>query len=100
MLGGFLELGDVHVANARLHQEVDVDGVTRNLVAGNDEVHRLGGALAGEGPANLGALGSFEQIGDFGGAHVVRGLAIDGNDHVTGVDTGAVGGRTREGQDH
>ena len=46
MFGGLLEAGDVHVADAGLDQEMNVDAVARNLVAHNVEVHRLVGAFA------------------------------------------------------
>src|SRR5215475_14987877 len=40
-LGSFVEPVDVHVADARLDQEVYVDRVAGNLVANQRELHRL-----------------------------------------------------------
>ncbi len=100
MLGGLLESGDVHVADAGLDHEVQIDAVAGNFVADDAELQRMVGAFAQHGDAHRGALGPFEQVGHVGGTHVVGGLAIDSGDDVAGTNAGAIGGRADEGRDH
>ena len=100
MLSGFLESGNVHVADAGLDHEVEVDAVARNLVADDGELEGMIGAFAQHGDADGGALRSLEQIGYVGGAHIVGGLAVDGGDDVAGADAGAIGRGADEGSDH
>ena len=100
MLGGFVEAVDVHVADARLDQEVDVDAVPRNFVANQRELHRLFDGFARDADVNRGALGSLQQVGDVARAHVLGRFAVDGNDHVARMNAGLVGRRPGEGIDH
>ena len=82
VLGGLLEAGNVDVANAGLDQECEVDAVARNLVAHQTEFHRLLDALAQDRDVNRRSLRPLKQVRNVGGAHVVGGLAVDGDDHV------------------
>ncbi len=76
-VGGFVEAGEADVADAGLKHEGDVDGVARNFVAGDGEDQRLGVAFAADGDFYDGALGAFEQVGDFAGGEAVGGLFVD-----------------------
>ncbi len=42
------------------------------------------------------ALGPLQQVGHIAGAHVVGGLAVDGDDQSPGMNAGAISGRARE----
>src|ERR1035437_6190422 len=99
MLGGFLETGDVHVADAGLDHEVQVHAVARNLVADHGEFERMVGAFAQHGDADGGAFRALEQIGNIGGAHIVGGLAVNGGDDVARPYAGAIGRSADEGSD-
>src|SRR5580698_4864027 len=90
MLGGFLESGDVHVSDAGLDHEVQVDAIARNLVADDGEFNGMIRAFPQHGDADGGSLGPLEQIGDIRGAHVVGGLAVDRGDDVAGTNTSAI----------
>ena len=79
---GLVEAGDVHIADAGPDQEVQIDAVARNFVAHHGELQRLVRAFAQNGDVDGGAFGSLEQVGYVAGAHVVGGLAIDGDDDV------------------
>ena len=52
VLGRFLESGNVHVADARANQEMQVDAVAGNLVARDVEFERLRRAFAEHGDAD------------------------------------------------
>ena len=97
---GFVEAADVHVADAGLDQEMNVNAITRNLVADQRELHWFLDAFARDADVDGGAFGSLEQIGDVAGAHVLGGFAVDGNDHVAGMNAGFIGGCPHEGEDH
>ena len=87
------------VAKAGLDQKREVDTVARNLVAHQAEFHRLLDALAQDRDVNRRSLGPLEQIGNVGSAHVVGGLAVDGNDHVARMDSRLVGRRSDKWED-
>src|SRR5260370_23893615 len=70
------------------------------LRAHHVEVQRIVAALAQDGDLNVGALGSLEYIGAVSHAQVVRGLAVDSDDRVTGAQSDFVRRRTHEGGDH
>src|SRR5215470_9423337 len=97
----FLEPSDVDVADTWLDLEGEVNAVARNLVAHQAELHGLVDAFTQDRDMNSRALGSFEQVGDIRGAHVVGSPAIDGYDHVAGMDPSLVCGRAdkRENDD-
>src|SRR5208337_1001684 len=99
MFGGFLESGNVHVADTGLDHEVQVHAVARNLVADHGELERMVGAFAQHGDADGGAFRSLEQIGHIGGAHVVGGLAVNGGNNVARPDAGAIGRGADKGGD-
>ena len=77
-----------------------VHAVTRNLVANQGELHRLLHAFARNADVHRRAFGPLEHIGDFAGCHVLRGLAIDRDDHVAGMNARLVSWRTRKRKDH
>src|ERR1700722_12020360 len=62
VLGGLLESGNVHVSDARLDHEMQVDAVARDLVADDRKFQRTIGAFTEHGDADSGSLGSLEQI--------------------------------------
>ena len=99
MLGGLLESGDVHVSDAGLDHEVQVDAVARNLVADDGKLQRIFGTFAEHRDADGRALGPLEQIGYVRGAHVVGGLAVDGGDDVAGADARAISRSSDERRD-
>src|SRR5947207_1976967 len=70
MFRGLVESVDVHIPHAGPDQEVDVDAVTRDLVADQGELHRLLHAFARDADVNGCAPRSFKQVGDVTGAHV------------------------------
>src|ERR1700722_3026569 len=74
VFGGLIEAADVHVADAGLDQEMNVNAVTRNLVADQRELHGLLDAFARDADVDGGAFGSLQQIGNVAGAHVFGGL--------------------------
>src|SRR5947209_10842068 len=88
------------VADAGTNQECQVDAVPGNLVTDDVEVERLLGTFPQNGDANVRTLGAFEQVGNIRCAHVVSGLTVDGGDHVTGPDSGAIGGAAHKGRNH
>ena len=59
VLGRFVEAVDVHVADARLDQEMHINAVARNLIANQRELHRLLDAFTRDADVNRGALGSL-----------------------------------------
>src|ERR1035438_1034415 len=91
MFGGFLEAGDVHVSDAWLDHEMEVDAVAGNLVAHDSKLDWVIGAFAQHGDADRRALWPFEQVSDVRGAHVVSRLAVNGGDNIAGPDAGAIG---------
>ena len=93
---GFVKRRHVHVADARPHQEFQVNAVARDLVADHVEFQWLLGGLAQNRNVNVGAFWPFEQIGHIAHAHVVRGFGVDGNDHVARPQPGFVRRRSRE----
>src|SRR5580658_7319187 len=97
---GFVESADVHVSEAGLDEEMNVHAVARNLVADQREIHGLLDAFARNADVDGGAFGSLQQIGDVAGAHVFGGLAVDGNDHVAGMNAGLICGRPHKGENH
>src|SRR5262245_19473932 len=100
LLGGFLEAGNVHVADARADHEMQVHAEARNLVAGHVEIQRLLQAFAENGDLDRGALGALQKFGDFAGAQVVSRFAVNREDDVAGTNPGAVRGRAHEGRNH
>src|SRR5579872_213477 len=100
VLRGFVKSVDVHVADARLDQEVHVYAVARNLIAHQRELHRLLHAFARDADVNRGSLGSLQQIGHIAGAHVLGGFAVHCDNHIAGVNAGFVSGRPGERINH
>src|SRR5271165_4556340 len=99
MLGGLLESGNVHVTDARLDHEMEVDAIARYLIADDGEFNGMLGPFTQHGDADGSALRSLKQIGHIGGAHVLRGLAVNSGDNVARADARAIGGRAGEGSD-
>src|SRR5262249_2381287 len=58
-LSGFIEGGDVHVANAGANFEFQINAVTRNLITDHSEFERLFRAFAQDADVNRSALGTF-----------------------------------------
>src|SRR6266850_6017661 len=100
VLGSLLKAGDVHVADARLDHEVQVDAEAGNLVTSDVEVERLLRAFAQNGDLYGCAFGALEQFGNVAGAQVVGGFAVNRNDYVARTYTGAIGRGPHEGRDH
>src|SRR5436309_9074428 len=90
MLRGLVETSDVHIANARPNQEMQINAVARNFVANHRELERFIRAFAQDGDVNRGPFRSFKQISHVAGAHVVGGFAIHGDDNVARPDAGAI----------
>ena len=90
----------MHVADARLDQEVHVDAVARNLVAHQGELHRLLDAFARDADVNRCALGALQHVRNVAGTHVLGGLAIDGDNHVARMNASLIRGRAGEGVNH
>ena len=67
LAGGFLELGEMDVADAGTNLIFEIDGGVGNLVADQVEDQRLGLALANHRDLDLGALGALERLGDLVG---------------------------------
>ena len=63
MLGGLIETGDVHVADAGADHEVQIHAVARNLVAHHGEFERLVGSLAQHRDVDGSPFRPFEQVG-------------------------------------
>src|ERR1700722_20174623 len=100
MFRGLIESGDVHVTDAGLYQEVQVNAIARNFIANHRELQRFVRAFAQNRDVDCGSFGSFQQVGDVASAHVVGGLAIDRGDDVARTDAGAICGRSDEGRNH
>src|ERR1051326_6558300 len=90
VFGGFVETGNVHVADARSKQEVQIHAVAWNLITHNCEFERFVVAFPENRNVNSGALGAFQQIGDIAGVQIVSWLTIDRNDDVSRMNAGAV----------
>src|SRR5689334_10004839 len=99
MLGGLVETGDVHVAHAGTNHEMQVNAVTWNLVTYDSKLDRLLRAFAQDRDVNRGPLGAFEQVSHIAGRHVICGLAVNGDDDVTGANARTVGRSADEGGD-
>jgi hypothetical protein len=97
---GLVEAGDVHVADPRTDEEVQIHAVARDFVTNHGEFERLVNAFTQHGDVNRGALRPLQQVSHIGGAHVIGGLAIDCNNDVTGADTRAIGRSADKGRDH
>src|SRR5437660_1749295 len=78
MLRRLVETSDVHVANARPNQEVQVNAVAGNFVANHRELERFIRAFAQDGDVNRGPFRPFQQISHVACAHVVGWFAIHG----------------------
>src|SRR5580700_5090239 len=78
---------------------MEVNAVTRNLIANHGKFQWLLSTLAHNGDVDSGSLGAFEQIGYVAGAHVVSRLSIDGDDNVPGANAGAIRRRAHKGRD-
>jgi hypothetical protein len=100
IFGGLGEAGDMHVADTRLDEEVRVHAVAGNLVTGDGELKWFVSTFARDGDANGGILRPFEEISDLAGIHVVSGLAVDGDDHVTRANASTISRRSGERSDH
>ena len=97
--GGFLELGEMDVADAGPNLILQIDGGMGNLVANQVEDQRLGLAVANHGDLHVRSLGSFERLGHLVGGPAVGGFAVDGDDRVAGMNAGAEGRRVLVGRD-
>src|SRR5260370_10627398 len=100
LLGGLIEGADMHVADAGPDHELQIHAVPRYLIAHHVELQRLVAAFAQDGDMNVSAPRSLEHIGYRSHAQVVRGLAVDSDDRVTGAQADLVRRRTHEGGDH
>ena len=100
MLRGFIETGNVHIADSGLDQEVQVHAVTRNLIAHHCELQRLVRPFAQNRDVDRGSLGPLQQVGHIARAHVVGGLAVHGGDDVARPDAGAIRGRSHKRRNH
>ena len=89
----------MHVADARLDEEVNIHAVAGNLIAHHGESERRLRALAQHGDVHSGALGAFQQFSHVGSGHVVGGLAIHRDDDVAGTNAGAVSRAADKGCD-
>ena len=97
---GLVESVHVHVADSRPDQEMHVHAVTRNLVAHQGKLHRLLYAFARDADVHRRAFRPLEHVGDFGGAHVFRRLAVNRDDHVAGMNACFIGGCAVKGENH
>src|SRR5208283_2480313 len=99
-VGSLVELRELDVADAGLHQESDVDGVPRNLVARDSKHQRIGIAFTGNRNLHDGALGAFQHVGDFRGGQAVGHFVIDLGDDVSWTQPRVVGRRSDVRRDH
>ena len=97
--GGFHELGDMHVADAGLDQEGEIDGVAGDLVANKVKDHKLVGAFTANCDLNVSVPGAFEEGRDGGRVHAEGRLAIDGDDDIPGTEAGLVGRGALKGRE-
>ncbi len=100
MFRRLVESGDVHIADSRLDQEVQVDAVTRNLVAHHRELERLVRAFTQNRDVDSSALGTLEQVGYIASAHVVGRLAIDRGNNVARPNSRAIRRRSHKRRNH
>src|SRR5271165_246783 len=100
VLGRFLEAVDMDVSNTRLDHEMHVHAIARNLIANDVEIDRLVGALAQHGDLDRRAFRSLQQIGHVAGAHVVGGLAVHCDDHVSRTNARPVSRRSGKRRNH
>src|SRR6266700_801878 len=91
LFGGFVECADVHVTDAWPDQELEVHTVARDLIPDNVKFKRLVRGLPQNGDMHVRAFGALEHVGHVTHAQIVGGLAVDGNDYVSGAQTGFVG---------
>src|SRR4051812_10721189 len=71
MLGGFLESGNVHVADTRLDHEMEVYAIAWNFIADHRKFKRMVGAFPQHGDTDGGSFRSLQQVSYVRGAHVV-----------------------------
>src|ERR1700683_2685352 len=90
----------MHIADSRPDEEMHVHAVTGNLVADQGELHGLLHAFARDADVYRRPFRALEHVGDFGGAHVFRGFAVYGDDHVAGMNASLIGGGAREGENN
>ncbi len=100
MLGGLLESGDVHVANARTNYEMQVYTVAGNFITDDVEFQRLVGAFTQNRDLDLRPPGPFEQISDIAGGHVVGQLAIHRNNYIARPDAGSISRSAHKRSNH
>ncbi len=88
LISGGAEAADADVAHLRPNHVVAVDGLHRNLVAGDVEGELILDAASDDGELHLGALGSAQPPHDFltRHFHARYGRIVDGDDTVTGKD--------------
>ena len=72
----------------------------RDLIPDQVEYQRLGCALACDRNLHVGTFGSFEHVGHIFRIHVVRGLAVHGDNHVSGPYAGLEGRCAFKRTDH
>ncbi len=89
-IGGFVESGELDVADAGFHFKIEVHGMLGNFVASDCKVHRFRISHALHGDVNDSALRALEHIGDFRAAQPFRGLAVHGHNYIARPDAGAV----------
>src|SRR3984893_10582627 len=92
MFRGFVEAGHVHIADAGFDHEVEIDAVTRNLIADHGELQRLVRAFGQNRDMDRAPLRSLQQVRHIAGAHVVGRFAIHRSDDVTGPDSRSIRG--------
>src|SRR5208283_4202040 len=90
-IGRLVKLRKANVADAWLEHEGDIDGVPGNFIARNGEHERVRIALTSDGDLYDGALGTFEEVGNFTGGESVGNFFVDFNDDVTGAEARIVG---------
>src|SRR5579863_9234686 len=71
---------------------MQVDAVARDFIANHGELDRLVGTFADDGDMDGSSFGSLKQIGYVASAHVIGGLAIDGDDDVSGANARTISG--------
>src|SRR5580658_6384729 len=79
------------IADARADFIFQVDAGVGNLVTDQIEGKRRAYAFTSDGDLHVRALGALQHVGYFIGTKICRGLAIDGDDDVAGVDVRAEG---------
>ena len=91
--GGFVEGREAHVADAGLQKKGGIHGVLGDLIASHGEGQWLGVSLALDGQMHVGALGAFQQVGNFRGGQSFGGFIFHSPDDVPRTKAGLDGRR-------